>query len=235
MRARNQTTHIDEDLFTSARQSAQARHVVQFVQLSAGDRIDRPRARTAIAAWIDITAGIVIGIFDALQKPSRSGRLALRITGEGAVAQTRIFIALDAKGIAGSDGLGRRGAGKGQSARGQQCESEVTHQDLPSAAAASSPILCFANPSRSGGVASTHIRRCQTRPRRVAPNSPVRGSLPTLLPRWCVSLIGARSRGWIMRRERHIFGDGSAECVAGKERPVALIVAKIATLAVLVV
>jgi len=38
-----------------------------------------------------------------------------------------------------------------------------------------------------------------------------------------------------MRRERHIFGDGSAECVAGKERPVALIVAKIATLAVLVV
>ena len=82
MRARNQTTHIDE---ASARQSAQARHVVQFVQLSAGDRIDRPRARTAIAAWIDITAGIVIGIFDALQKPSRSGRLALRITGEAAV------------------------------------------------------------------------------------------------------------------------------------------------------
>ena len=72
---------------------------------------------------------------DALEAPSRRGRLALLVAGEAAVAQTRVFVALDAEGIAGADRFGWRGADESQSARGQQCENEVTHQDLPSAAA----------------------------------------------------------------------------------------------------
>jgi len=43
----------------------------------AGERIDRPRARTSIAARIDIATWVVIGVLDAPEIPSRSGGLAL--------------------------------------------------------------------------------------------------------------------------------------------------------------
>jgi hypothetical protein len=160
----------------------------------------------------------------------------LRVTGESAVAQTRIFIALDAKGIAGSDGLGRRGAEKSESARGQQCESEVTHQDLPSGAAASSPILCCAQPK-------PQRRRCVNSHSGVpdatgadGTNSPVRVSLPAFQP-WVVGQFdwGKVAGLDYASRAAHIRAVGSAECVAAKERPMALTVAKIAILAVLVI
>src|SRR6202022_2785485 len=100
--------------------------------------IDRPYARAAIAARL--AAGVVIGVLDAVEKPPRSGGLTLLVARKGAVAETRIFIALNAKRIAGANGLGRRGADHRQSAGGQQSQNYVTHESLPSAAAVRSSI-----------------------------------------------------------------------------------------------
>jgi hypothetical protein len=47
-----------------------------------------------------------------------------------------MVIALNAEGIAGADSLGRRGENDSQSARGQQSESYVTHENLSSTAVA---------------------------------------------------------------------------------------------------
>src|ERR1700694_5984980 len=65
--------------------------------------IDRAHARAGISARIGVAAGVVEGIFDTLQIPPRRGGRALLVTGERAVAQSRIFVALDAEGIAGAD------------------------------------------------------------------------------------------------------------------------------------
>ena len=58
---------------------------------------------TALVA-VRLAAGIVIGIGDAIKTPPRSGGLTLLVAGEGAIAQARKFVALNAKGIAGADG-----------------------------------------------------------------------------------------------------------------------------------
>jgi hypothetical protein len=73
-----------------------------------------------ISARIGVAAGVVEGILDTLQIPPRRGGLALLATGESAVAQARIIVALNAEGIAGADRPGRRAANPRQSARGQQ-------------------------------------------------------------------------------------------------------------------
>src|ERR1700694_1251977 len=109
----------------------------------------------AIGARIAI-AGVVIGIFDAVESPPRGGRLTLLLAREGAVAQGWIIPASKAKRIAGADGLGRRAANHRQSTGGQQSQNDVTHENLSSAVA----ILCIdsfrSNPNRSGGFPSTH-------------------------------------------------------------------------------
>src|ERR1700682_6131547 len=97
--------------------------------------IDGTYARAAIAARIEIATWVVIGILDAVEKSSRSGGLTLLIARKGAVGETRKIIALNAEGIAGANGLGRRAARHRQSARGQQSQDQVTHESLRSAAA----------------------------------------------------------------------------------------------------
>src|SRR6267378_1976852 len=91
--------------------------------------IDGTYARTAIAAGIK-SARVVIGIRDAVEKSSRSGGLTLLVAGKGAVAETRIIIALNAKRITASDGFGRHGANHGQSARRQHGQNCTTHESL---------------------------------------------------------------------------------------------------------
>src|SRR5260370_16810073 len=68
--------------------------------------IHRTRARAAIAAGRG-TACDVVRILDAPEIPPRCGGLALLVAVEGAVAEGRIFIALNAKRMAGADGLRR--------------------------------------------------------------------------------------------------------------------------------
>src|ERR1700704_4552934 len=105
---RKQTAHAVSRQFTFPRFAA-ARSV---------GGIDRTDARAAIAAGIGI-AGVVIRVLDAVEKPPRRAGLALLIAREGAVAQARIFVALNAEGVAAADGLGRCGADHGQPARRQ--------------------------------------------------------------------------------------------------------------------
>src|SRR5260370_40524734 len=82
--------------------------------------IDRAHAiAAAIAARIGIVAGVVVGILHAVEKPPRGGGLTLFVAREGAVGETWIFVALNAKRIAGANGLGRRTTNDSQSARGQ--------------------------------------------------------------------------------------------------------------------
>src|SRR5882672_1212309 len=97
--------------------------------------IDRTDPRAAIAAGIGI-AGVVKGVLDAVEKPPRRAGLALLITCEGAVAQPRIFVALNAERVAAADGLGRRGADHRHPARRQHAQNDVTHESLLSGAAA---------------------------------------------------------------------------------------------------
>src|SRR5712675_303380 len=60
--------------------------------------IDGTYARAAIAA--PVAAGVVIGVLDAVEKPPRRGGLTLLVARKGAVGETRIIIALNAKRIA---------------------------------------------------------------------------------------------------------------------------------------
>src|SRR5712692_7529350 len=92
--------------------------------------IDGANARTAIAARVEIAAKVVIGIRDAVEKSSRSACLALLVARKGAVAETRIIVALNAKGIAGANGLGGHAARHRQAARRQQSQNCVTHENL---------------------------------------------------------------------------------------------------------
>jgi hypothetical protein len=68
-----------------------------------------------------------------------------------------MFIALNAEGVAGADGLGRSGANDRQSTHGQQSQYYVAHENLSSAAAVRSSIP-YCNPSRTDEFPSTHIQ-----------------------------------------------------------------------------
>src|SRR6266436_2342623 len=95
---------------------------------------DGTYARTAVAARIK-AARVEIRIRDAVEKSSRSAGLTLLVARKGAVAETRIIIALNAEGITGANGLGRRRAKHDQSARRQHGQNCITHESLRSATA----------------------------------------------------------------------------------------------------
>lgn len=57
-----------------------------------------------IAGCWSVAGTDIIGIGDAPQPPPRCRRLALFVAREGAVAETRLVVALDAERIAGADG-----------------------------------------------------------------------------------------------------------------------------------
>jgi len=116
--------------------------------------IDGTYTRATIAARI--ATRVVKGILDAVEKSSRCGGLALLVARKGAVTETRKFIALNAKRVAGADSLCRRAANHRQSTGGQQSKSDVTHENLSSAAAVLLIDSLRSNPSRSRGFPSTH-------------------------------------------------------------------------------
>src|SRR5713101_1059940 len=76
-------------------------------------RVDGPYAVAAVIGARIGLAGIVIGIFHTIEKPPRSGGLTLLIACEGAVAEARILVALNAKRIAGANSRSWRGADHG--------------------------------------------------------------------------------------------------------------------------
>src|ERR1700730_10219845 len=159
---RKQTGLVAVSQFTFARWPRKAlRAEFRVVAARSVRGIDRPYARAAIAARF--AAGVVIGVLDAVEKPPRSGCLTLLVARKRAIAEAGIFIALNAKRIAGADGLGRRAANHRQSTGGQQSQNDVTHENLSSAAAALLIDSLRSNPSRSGGFPSTHdVAQCVT-------------------------------------------------------------------------
>src|SRR6267378_4278289 len=105
---------------------------------------------------LQLRFGVEIGVGVAIGIPAGGRRLALLVARKGAVTETRKFIALNAKRIAGADSLCRRAANHRQSTGGQQSKSDVTHENLSSAAAVLLIDSLRSNPSRSRGFPSTH-------------------------------------------------------------------------------
>src|ERR1700759_5290470 len=87
----------------------------------------------AVGPWWPPPAVKWIG--NAGQKPPRCAGLTLLIAGEGAVAETRKFVALQAERIAATHGLGGREPRRRQSAGGQQSQEDAAHRYLPPAEA----------------------------------------------------------------------------------------------------
>src|SRR5664279_4635441 len=115
------------------------------------DRLDAGVARRALVARV------VIGVLDAPQPPSRGGGLTLLVAREGAVAQARLVVALNAEGIAGADGSRRCRDGDRQCTGGQQRRNEFAHGSLPSATAGCGSIALSCKPSRQSGFPSIHF------------------------------------------------------------------------------
>src|SRR6266436_6689175 len=80
------------------------------VSAGAGGGRQRAAGQLAIRGARRFALADIIGIGDAIEKASRSGRLALLVTCERAVAQPRIFVSLKAERISGADRFGGRGA-----------------------------------------------------------------------------------------------------------------------------
>src|SRR3954451_25284257 len=90
--------------------------------------VARRRGWRALAVDPRLPAATAIErIGDAIQKPPRRGRLALLVAGEGAVAQARRIIALQAKRIASPDRLRRSHAGDRQPAGSGESQKHVAH------------------------------------------------------------------------------------------------------------
>src|SRR5664279_4604767 len=109
------------------------------------DRLDAGVARRALVA------GVVIGVLDTPQPPSRGGGLTLLVAREGAVAQARLVVALNAEGIAGADGSRRCRDCDREAARAQQCQNQVAHGSLPSAVADCARFLQAATQAGQAG------------------------------------------------------------------------------------
>src|SRR5262249_16044293 len=86
----------------------------------------------AIGRWgrSAVLAADIIGIGDAPQTAGGGGGLALLVAGEGAVAQARLLVALNAERIARPDRVGRRAAKNRKAARRQQNQNRSTHSKL---------------------------------------------------------------------------------------------------------
>ena len=77
-----------------------------------------------------IAAGYEKGILDAVEALPRGGGLALLVAVPSAVAQSWMFPALQAKRMARTDRLGRRGVGQCKSAGSQQSQNYLAHESL---------------------------------------------------------------------------------------------------------
>src|SRR4051812_47480123 len=89
--------------------------------------VARRRGWPALAVDARLAAAAIERIGDAIRKPPRRGRLALLVAGEGAVAQARRIIALQAKRIAGPDRLRRSHAGDRQPPGSGESQKHVAH------------------------------------------------------------------------------------------------------------
>src|SRR5205807_6681354 len=120
--------HATQRQFTFARCRRIVRNFAVSPQSVSG--IDRTSARAAIATRIG-TAGDVVRILDAVEKAPRRGGLTLLVARKGAVAETRIVVALNTIRVAGADSLGWRGADHCQPGHGHQSQNYVAHEKSP--------------------------------------------------------------------------------------------------------
>src|SRR3954466_7303002 len=120
----------------------------------AGGGRQRAAPQRAIRGGRRFALGDIIGIGDAIEKPSRGGRLALLVTREGAVAQPRILVSLKAERISGADRFGRRGAEGGQSACGKHGQNSFPHFASPHRTSELRGFH-FIDTSRTGALASS--------------------------------------------------------------------------------
>jgi len=147
----------------------------------------------AIGARIGL-AGVEVGILDTIEKPSRSDGLTLLIAREGAVAQTRIVLALNAKRIA----VPTASAGAAPITASPLTESKARTRLRMKSPFGRSRLLIDSfggNPSRSRRFPSTHVRGWQrfrrggsAVVRQFQPALPKEGShswaLASVLPEW---------------------------------------------------
>src|SRR5262249_42599101 len=114
---------------TFARAARRYRSITRIIVARRGD--ERRPGTVAVAIGVGIVGRtLVVRIGDAGQKTPRGRRHALAVAVEGAIAQARIFVALKAEWMAGSDGLRRQAAQNRKASSSQNRDDDIAHEGL---------------------------------------------------------------------------------------------------------